>query len=90
LPGPSPAGEVNGKSNNLNNCLLQLYPKGTTIPMSEVLFILDADMVPNQTFFVKLLEVMQVKWGPEITIMSLLCSFILHKSDMTHEYELGP
>ncbi len=52
-------GEVNGKSNNLNHCLQQLYPKGTTIPMSEVLMVLDADMVPNQTFFLKLLEVMQ-------------------------------
>jgi hypothetical protein len=54
------AGEINGKSNNLNNCLQHLYPKGTTIPNSEVVVVLDADMVPNQSFFLKVLEVMQV------------------------------
>jgi cellulose synthase/poly-beta-1,6-N-acetylglucosamine synthase-like glycosyltransferase len=58
LPRP-PAGEINGKSNNLNNCLHLLYPKGITIPNSEVLVVLDADMVPTQNFFTKILEVMQ-------------------------------
>ncbi len=53
-------GEVNGKSANLNHCLSLLYPKGVTIPNNEVLVVLDADMVPTQNFFTKILEVMQV------------------------------
>jgi hypothetical protein len=31
-----------------------------TIPNNEVLIVLDADMVPTQNFFTKILEVMQV------------------------------
>lgn len=39
-----PAGELNGKSGNLNNVLNQLY--GTNpVPGNEILCILDADMV---------------------------------------------
>lgn len=55
---PKEKGEINGKSCNLNNCLSQIYPPGVTIPASEIIFILDADMVPNQNFFCKVLEIM--------------------------------
>lgn len=55
---PKEKGEINGKSSNLNNCLQMIYPPGITIPNTEILFILDADMVPNQNFFCKVLEVM--------------------------------
>jgi hypothetical protein len=37
-------GEVNGKSGNLNNLLVQLYGD-QPIPGNEILCILDADMV---------------------------------------------
>jgi endoglucanase len=40
-----PAGEINGKSANLNNCLKQIYPSGCYIPPSEVVCIFDADQV---------------------------------------------
>ncbi len=60
-----PTGEINGKSSNLNNCLQHLYPRGQTIPNSEILIVFDADMVPTQNFFTKVLEVMQVG-GPGV------------------------
>jgi endoglucanase len=41
-----PAGEMNGKSGNINNCCSQIYPKGTKIPTNEVVCIFDADQVP--------------------------------------------
>ncbi len=57
---PPPAGEINGKSSNLNNVLQHLYPRGMAIPNSELLVVFDADMVPTQNFFTKILEVMAV------------------------------
>jgi hypothetical protein len=55
-----PTGEINGKSNNLNNCLRLIYseyePKD--IPVSEVIVVFDADMVAKPNFFTKILEVM--------------------------------
>ncbi len=39
------AGEMNGKSGNLNNCCRQIYPEGCTIPANEVICIMDADQV---------------------------------------------
>ena len=40
------AGEMNGKSGNLNNCLTQIYPEGEPVPYNEVICIFDADQVP--------------------------------------------
>jgi endoglucanase len=40
------AGEMNGKSGNINNCLSQIYPKGIKIPSNELVCIFDADQVP--------------------------------------------
>ena len=37
------AGEMNGKSANLNNCLRQVYPAGVRIPAHELACIFDAD-----------------------------------------------
>lgn len=37
------AGEMNGKSSNLNNCLAQIYPPGIPIPPNELVCIFDAD-----------------------------------------------
>ena len=37
------AGEMNGKSANLNNCLSQVYPAGVRIPAIELTCIFDAD-----------------------------------------------
>jgi endoglucanase len=42
-----PAGEMNGKSGNINNCCSQIYPKGTKIPTNEIVCIFDADQVPT-------------------------------------------
>ena len=39
------AGEMNGKSGNLNNCLSQVYPEGVPIPPQEVVCVFDADQV---------------------------------------------
>jgi hypothetical protein len=39
------AGEINGKSNNLNNTLRHLFPPGTDIPMEELICVFDADQV---------------------------------------------
>ena len=40
-----PAGEMNGKSGNINNVCLQLYPPGTVVPGNELICIFDADQV---------------------------------------------
>jgi hypothetical protein len=48
--------EVNGKSNNLNNCLKNvIYPEYTdaktqTIPDNEIMMVLDADQAPVVRF----------------------------------------
>lgn len=39
------AGEMNGKSGNINNCCAQIYPKGVKIPPNELVCIFDADQV---------------------------------------------
>ena len=40
-----PAGEMNGKSGNLNNAISQVYPRGTQVPGNELVCIFDADQV---------------------------------------------
>jgi len=45
--------EINGKSNNLNNCLKLIYPKGTIIPLGELMCLFDADQVCSKSFFTK-------------------------------------
>ena len=40
-----PAGEMNGKSGNINNVCSQLYPPGTVVPGNELICIFDADQV---------------------------------------------
>jgi hypothetical protein len=37
------AGEMNGKSGNINNCCAQIYPRGVKIPSNELVCIFDAD-----------------------------------------------
>ena len=37
------AGEMNGKSGNINNCCSQIYPRGVKIPSNELVCIFDAD-----------------------------------------------
>ncbi len=37
--------ESNGKSGNLNNALVQIYPDGIKIPPHEIVCIMDADQV---------------------------------------------
>ena len=39
------AGEMNGKSGNLNNCLSQIYPEDLPVPPHELVAIFDADQV---------------------------------------------
>ena len=39
------AGEMNGKSANLNNAMMQLYPEDLIIPPNELVCIFDADQV---------------------------------------------
>lgn len=53
-----PNGEINGKSNNLNNCLKMIYPDGAEVPVSEVVVVFDADMVAQPNFYTKALECM--------------------------------
>jgi hypothetical protein len=56
-----PAGETNGKSNNLNHCLKNVVykdywpvnPNGPKIPKTEVMVVFDADMVAKPNFFTK-------------------------------------
>lgn len=53
------AGEINGKSANLNNCLTRWIYKDLSpdaIPSSEIVVIFDADMQADASFFLKLLE----------------------------------
>ena len=50
------AGEMNGKSANLNNCARHIYPEGCAIPPSELVCIFDADQVANPDFFLKTLR----------------------------------
>ena len=50
-----PAGEVNGKSGNLNNVCRQLYPDGVAIPGSELVCVFDADQVATSEFFTRTL-----------------------------------
>lgn len=38
-------GEMNGKSNNMNNVLQQIYPTGCFIPPDELIAVFDADQV---------------------------------------------
>ena len=49
------AGEMNGKSANLNNCLAHMYPSGLAMPPHELVCIFDADQVANADFFLKTL-----------------------------------
>ena len=42
------AGEMNGKSGNLNNCLTQIYPEDVPMPPSELVAIFDADQVHSR------------------------------------------
>ena len=49
------AGEMNGKSANLNNCMSHVYPEGCAIPPSELVCFFDADQVANPDFFLKTL-----------------------------------
>lgn len=63
------AGETNGKSNNLNNCLKNVIYSDykadlvdgainwQDIPNTELIVIFDADMVCKPDFFLKTLEV---------------------------------
>ena len=54
------AGEMNGKSGNLNNVCSQLYPKGTPIPSTELLCIFDADQVHLSHLVLNLHFIMRV------------------------------
>lgn len=38
-----PAGEINGKSGNLNNALDLIYPPGVEVPLDEIICVFDAD-----------------------------------------------
>jgi endoglucanase len=76
-----PAGETNGKSNNLNHCLQQVvYPSAHSrdgldapgqgaswhsIPASEVLVVFDADMACKPSFFTETLAVLV---DPEVAL----------------------
>ena len=40
-----PPGEMNGKSGNINNCVSQIYPRGTSVPGNELVCVFDADQV---------------------------------------------
>ncbi|DBB00628.1 TPA: hypothetical protein ACH3X3_002312 [Trebouxia sp. C0006] len=48
-----PAGEMNGKSGNINNVCSQMYPPGTRVPGSELICVFDADQVASKEFFMK-------------------------------------
>jgi endoglucanase len=49
-------GEMNGKSNNMNNVLQQIYPTGCYIPPDELIAVFDADQVQRSfdTVFLEL------------------------------------
>lgn len=47
------AGEMNGKSGNINNVCSHLYPPGTRVPGSELICIFDSDQVASKEFFMK-------------------------------------
>ena len=49
------AGEMNGKSGNMNNALNQIYPKEYAIPGNELVCVFDADQVAKRDFFLKTL-----------------------------------
>ena len=44
-------GSANPKSDNLNNCLQQIYGKGATPPEHEVIAVFDADQAAHSHFF---------------------------------------
>lgn len=47
------AGEMNGKSGNINNVCAHLYPPGTRVPGSELVCVFDSDQVASKEFFMK-------------------------------------
>jgi endoglucanase len=51
-------GEMNGKSNNINNVCRLLYPAGLEIPLSESIALFDADQVANPDFFIKMVPLL--------------------------------
>jgi cellulose synthase/poly-beta-1,6-N-acetylglucosamine synthase-like glycosyltransferase len=61
-----PAGQINGKSENLNNCLKNWAYRGLNaqaIPSSEIVVVFDADMVAKRDFFLRILEPLAVDTG---------------------------
>ena len=44
---------MNGKSNNMNNVLMQIYPTGSFIPSNELIAVFDADQIAKPDFFVR-------------------------------------
>ncbi len=65
-PTPPLAGEINGKSNNINYCLKNVIYRGLPnkpdswqeIPEEDLVVIFDADMICEPHFFTRMLEVM--------------------------------
>lgn len=46
-------GEMNGKSGNMNNVLMQIYPNGSFIPSNELIAVFDADQIAKPDFFIR-------------------------------------
>ena len=76
-----PAGETNGKSNNLNHCLQNVIykeywpcnPNGPKIPKHEVMVVFDADMVAKPNFFTKVRVLRMLRSDDRIAFFVRLC-----------------
>lgn len=73
-------GSANPKSDNLNNCLIQIYGQGATPPEHEVVAVFDADQAAHSHFFTSILPWMDA--GDDVAlvqspqVMLLGCKFV--------------
>ena len=65
------AGEMNGKSGNVNNVCSQMYPPGTRVPGSELICVFDADQVASKEFFMKTVPMFD---GGKLSVCSMCTS----------------
>lgn len=63
-------GEMNGKSNNMNNVLMQIYPTGSFIPSNELIAVFDADQIAKPDFFVRTVPLFDA--GDDIGMVSVM------------------
>ena len=77
---------MNGKSNNMNNVLMQIYPDGSFIPPNELIAVFDADQIAKPDFFLRTVPLFDA--GDDIGMVRELPCHSIHHSmiDTRHGY----